>query len=405
MSKYIVMGSQWGDEGKGKIVDNISQKMDLVVRFQGGANAGHTVIIEDKKYILHLIPSGIISGKAKNVIGNGCVIDPVTLADEINELKKSYIKISTKKLFISSDAHIVTPLHKILDVKLNKKIGTTSRGIGPAYMDKAQRTGIRMESILDNTFENKFLEHLEYYKNNYTFINDTIINEIKESLPKILNSIEMIKPFITDTKEIIFDSIQKNENILYEGAQGTLLDIDHGSYPFVTSSSTTIGGAYTGAGVFIEFDKRIGIMKSYTTRVGEGPFPTELNSDIGEKLRENGNEFGATTGRPRRCGWLDLPLVKKAAMINGFNYLVITKLSCLSGFNKIKVAIDYDKNDKPIYKEFPGWKEEVYGLNKIEDLPKNCINYIDFIENYLNIPIGMISTGPNRKHIIVKNEL
>jgi len=272
-------------------------------------------------------------------------------------------------------------------------------------MDKAQRTGIRMESILDNTFENKFLEHLEYYKNNYTFINDTIINEIKGSLPKILNSIEMIKPFITDTKEIIFDSIQKNENILYEGAQGTLLDIDHGSYPFVTSSSTTIGGAYTGAGVFIEFDKRIGIMKSYTTRVGEGPFPTELNSDIGEKLRENGNEFGATTGRPRRCGWLDLPLVKKAAMINGFNYLVITKLSCLSGFNKIKVAIDYDKNDKPIYKEFPGWKEEVYGLNKIEDLPKNCINYIDFIENYLNIPIGMISTGPNRKHIIVKNEL
>jgi len=405
MSKYIVMGSQWGDEGKGKIVDNISQKMDLVVRFQGGANAGHTVIIEDKKYILHLIPSGIISGKAKNVIGNGCVIDPVTLADEINELKKSYIKISTKKLFISSDAHIVTPLHKILDVKLNKKIGTTSRGIGPAYMDKAQRTGIRMESILDNTFENNFLEHLKYYKNNYTFINDTIINEIKESLPKILNSIEMIKPFITDTKEIIFDSIQKNENILYEGAQGTLLDIDHGSYPFVTSSSTTIGGAYTGTGVFIEFDKRIGIMKSYTTRVGEGPFPTELNSDIGEKLRENGNEFGATTGRPRRCGWLDLPLVNKAVVINGFNYLVITKLSCLSGFDKIKVAIDYDKNDKPIYKEFPGWKEEVYGLNKIEDLPKNCINYIDFIENYLNIPIGMISTGPNRKHIIVKNEL
>ncbi|MEA3500917.1 MAG: adenylosuccinate synthase, partial [Candidatus Marinimicrobia bacterium] len=315
MSKYIVMGSQWGDEGKGKIVDNISQKMDLVVRFQGGANAGHTVIIEDKKFVLHLIPSGIISGNAKNIIGNGCVIDPVTLADEIIDMEKSGIKISTEKFFISSDAHIVTPLHKILDVKLNKKIGTTSRGIGPAYMDKAQRTGIRMESILDNTFENKFLEHLEYYKKNYSFIDNSMINEIKRSLPKIIDSIKIIQPFITDTKQIIYNSIQNDENILYEGAQGTLLDIDHGSYPFVTSSSTTIGGAFTGAGVFIEFDKRIGIMKSYTTRVGEGPFPTELNDKIGEKLKENGNEFGATTGRPRRCGWLDLPLVKKAIML------------------------------------------------------------------------------------------
>lgn len=405
MSKYIVMGSQWGDEGKGKIVDNISQKMDLVVRFQGGANAGHTVIIEDKKYVLHLIPSGVISGKAKNIIGNGCVIDPVTLADEILDMEKSDIIISTKKFFISSDGHIVTPLHKILDVKLNKKIGTTSRGIGPAYMDKAQRTGIRMESILDNTFEDKFLEHLEYYKKNYSFIDDPMINEIKRSLPKILDSIKLIKPFITDTKQIIYNSIKNDENILYEGAQGTLLDIDHGSYPFVTSSSTTIGGAFTGAGVFIEFDKRIGIMKSYTTRVGEGPFPTELNNKIGEKLRKNGNEFGATTGRPRRCGWLDLPLIKKAIMLNGFNYLVITKLSCLSGFDKIKVAIDHDKNDKPIYKKFPGWQKKVYGITKIKELPKNCINYIEFIENYLKIPIGIISTGPNRKHIIVKDEL
>ncbi len=405
MSKYIVMGSQWGDEGKGKIVDNISQNMDLVVRFQGGANAGHTVIIEDKKYVLHLIPSGIISGKAKNIIGNGCVIDPITLAEEIEEMKNSGIKIQTNKFFISSGAHIVTPLHKILDNKLNKKIGTTSRGIGPAYMDKAQRSGIRMDSIVDGSFEKKFYEHLEYYKNIYSFIDETTINEIKNMLPNILESIKIIKPFITDTENIIYDSIQNNENILYEGAQGTLLDIDHGTYPFVTSSSTTIGGAFTGSGVFVEFDKRIGIMKSYTTRVGEGPFPTELHDEIGEKLRKNGNEFGATTGRPRRCGWLDLPLVKKAIMLNGFNYFVITKLSCLSGFDKIKVAIDYDKNNKPIYKEFEGWQKEVYGITDINELPKNCINYIEFIEKYLNVPIGIISTGPNRKHVIIKNNL
>ncbi|MEA3494409.1 MAG: adenylosuccinate synthase [Bacteroidota bacterium] len=405
MSKYIIMGSQWGDEGKGKMVDIVSQKMDLVVRFQGGANAGHTVIIEDKKFVLHLIPSGVISGKSKNIIGNGCVIDPVTLSEEMENMEKSGVSISKNNFFISAEAHIVTPLHKILDKELNEKIGTTSRGIGPTYMDKVQRSGIRMESILDGTFEQKFIEQLAYYKRNYTFINDTKISKIKDELPNILKSATKIKPFITDTKKIIYESIQKNKNILYEGAQGTLLDIDHGTYPFVTSSSTTIGGALTGAGVFIEFDKRIGIMKSYTTRVGEGPFPTELRDETGEKLRANGNEFGATTGRPRRCGWLDLPLVKKAIMLNGFNYLIITKLSVLSGFDKIKVAIDRDKNDNPIYKEFDGWEKEVYGITDINELPKNCINYINFIEEYLNVPIGIISTGPNRKHLIVKNEL
>ncbi|MCD4692517.1 MAG: adenylosuccinate synthase [Calditrichales bacterium] len=405
MSKYIVLGAQWGDEGKGKIVDLISGKMDLVVRFQGGANAGHTIVIGDKEYILHIIPGGIISGHAKNVIGNGCVVDPLIFCEEIDYLSSKGINVTPDDLFISSQAHMVTPIHKFLDRMLNTKIGTTGRGIGPCYVEKVQRTGIRLNSILDGSFIKTYIEHAQMYKQIIENAPRKISINLDESLEQLQAAAERLYPFICDSVEMIYESVKKDDNILFEGAQGTLLDIDHGTYPFVTSSSTSIGGAYTGSGVFVEFDKRIAIVKSYTTRVGEGPFPTEQDNEIGEKLRKNGNEFGATTGRPRRCGWLDLPLLKRSFIINGFNYISLSKLSCLSGFDKIKAAVKYDDKFHPIYKDFPGWNEEIEGITDIDKLPVNCRKYIDFIEEFLEVPVGMISTGPKRKDIIFKEPL
>ncbi|MBN1408397.1 MAG: adenylosuccinate synthase [Calditrichaceae bacterium] len=405
MAKYIVLGAQWGDEGKGKIVDLLSGKMDLVVRFQGGANAGHTVIIGDKKYVLHIIPGGIVSGKATNVIGNGCVVDPIIFSEEVKYLQDKGVKVSPDKLIVSSQAHIVTPVHKYLDKVLNKKIGTTGRGIGPAYGDKIHRTGIRAENILDGSFIDRFCEHAGNYKSICDQVYDEPFIDVDEAVAEMEKAGKYLKPYIQDSIEVIYGFLKKGANILYEGAQGTFLDIDHGTYPFVTSSSTSIGGAYTGSGVFMEFDKRIGIVKAYTTRVGEGPFPTELNDATGERLRKNGNEFGATTGRPRRCGWLDLKLLKRSFMINGFNYISLSKLSCLSGFEKILAAVDYDSKGQPVYKEFPGWEEEVEGITDISKLPANCVKYIDFIEEYLETPIGMISTGPDRNNIIFKEAL
>jgi len=405
MAKYIVLGAQWGDEGKGKIVDMLAGKMDLVVRFQGGANAGHTVKIGDKEYVLHLIPGGIVSGNSVNVIGNGCVVDPVTFAQELDYLQGKGITVTPEKLIVSSQAHMVTPVHKYLDKVLHKKIGTTGRGIGPAYADKIHRTGIRMESILDGTIVERFEEHLLNYKHISEQIYDEPFPDVKATIREVKQSLEKIKPFIKDSVERIADFVARDANILFEGAQGTFLDIDHGTYPFVTSSSTSIGGAFTGGGVFVEFDKRIGIVKAYTTRVGEGPFPTELFDEAGKQLQKNGNEFGATTGRPRRCGWLDLKMLKRSFIINGFNYVSLSKISCLSGFETIKAAVDYDAQGHPVYEEFPGWNEEVEGATSLEQLPKNCKNYIDFIEEYLGVPIGMISTGPKRRDIIFKEEL
>ena len=405
MAKYIVLGAQWGDEGKGKIVDLLAGKMDLVVRFQGGANAGHTVKIGTNEYILHIIPGGVVSGKATNIIGNGCVVDPIIFAEEVDYLRGKGIKINPDNLIISSQAHVVTPVHKYLDQLLNKKIGTTGRGIGPAYADKVHRTGIRTESILDGTFLDRFKEHAD----NYQQICDQVYREpfidVGEALAQMEDAVKRMKPYIRDTINVINEYLKKDAHILYEGAQGTLLDIDHGTYPFVTSSSTSIGGAYTGSGVFIEFDKRIGIVKAYTTRVGEGPFPTEQDNATGDRLRQNGHEYGATTGRPRRCGWLDLKLLKRSQIINGFNYISLSKLSCLSGFETIKAAIDFDSDGTPVYKDFPGWSEEIEGATSLTDLPENCRNYIRFIEDYLQVPIGMISTGPDRNHIIIKEPL
>ena len=405
MANYIVLGAQWGDEGKGKIVDMLSEKMDMVIRFQGGANAGHTVICNDREYVLHLIPGGIVAGRAVNVIGNGCVVDPLTFVEEIKYLRNLGVEVSPEKLLVSSQAHVVTPVHKYLDRVLNKKIGTTGRGIGPAYGDKVHRTGIRLESILDGSFVERFREHAETYRQISVQVYEEPFIDVAEAVASMAQAAEQMKPFIGDSVETIGNFVRNGKNILYEGAQGVFLDIDHGTYPFVTSSSTSIGGAFTGGGVFVHFDKRIGIVKAYATRVGEGPFPTEQDNEIGRRLRQKGHEFGATTGRPRRCGWLDLKMLKRSFIINGFNYVSLSKISCLSGFDALRVAVDYNAAGEPVYEELPGWQEEVEGATDLQQLPANCRHYIDFIEEYLDAPIGMISTGPDRKHIIYKEKL
>jgi len=405
MANYIVMGAQWGDEGKGKIVDYLAKDMDVIVRFQGGSNAGHTIVCDGTEFILHLIPSGIITGNCLNIIGNGCVVDPELLIEEMEMLRNMGISITPDNLILSQQAHVVTPVHKFIDQMMNKHIGTTGRGIGPCYVDKVQRTGIRIGDLLDVTFIEKFRQHYEIAR---TCASGSSIDEfidVKSYLEKIAQIQIQLKPFIKDSVQIIFQAHQDGVNILYEGAQGTMLDIDHGTYPFVTASNTTIGGAYTGGGVYLEFQKRIGILKAYSTRVGEGPFPTEQKNEIGEKLRAQGHEYGATTGRPRRCGWLDLHLVRRSFMINGFNYIALTKLDCLTGMNTIKVATAYDTNGQPVYKEFAGWKESIIGITEYAALPANCRVYVEFLEEIVQLPIGLISTGPDRKHVIFRERL
>ncbi len=400
MPAYIVMGAQWGDEGKGKIVDVLAEKMDFVVRFQGGANAGHTVIHGDTRYVTHLIPSGVISGNSVNIIGNGCVVDPRTLLEEMEALEKQGVRITPAKFIISPQAHMVLPVHRYLDKLLNEKIGTTVRGIGPAYTDKVRRTGIRWERACDGSFAEACREHLDFLEKVYAVIGKEEMEKLRDGIPALAATVERLRPFVRDARPLLAQAVKEDSNILYEGAQGTFLDIDHGTYPYVTSSNTSIGGAYTGGGVFLDFHKRIAIMKSYTTRVGEGPFPTELFDETGEKLRRNGNEYGATTGRPRRCGWLDLHLLKTSCMINGFNYIVFSKVSCLSGFETLKVAVDHDPDGKPVYEALPGWEEDILGYTDFATLPENCRRYIRFVEDFLGVPVGMVSTGPDRDHVI-----
>ncbi len=403
MSVSIVMGAQWGDEGKGKIVDTLAENADMVIRYQGGANAGHTVIHGDDKYILHLIPSGIISGKSVNIIGNGCVVDPVLLLEEIQTLKNKNIALDPDHFMISENAHIVTPLHKFLDELQNAHIGTTKRGIGPAYEQKIRRNGIRFDMIANEAYKSILKSQTsEIQKISKAVYGMDYPSEMDQNIVTCFQAAERLLPYVKDTAPIIADAVKSGKEILFEGAQGTLLDIDHGTYPFVTSSNTSIGGAYTGSGVFIDFDYRIGIVKSYTTRVGEGPFPTELHDADGKKLQRQGHEFGATTGRPRRCGWLDIPLLKKAIRINGFNTLVLTKISCLSGFTTLKIAVDYQDN-LPDYQEFAGWDESIEGITDWDALPKKCQAYIQFIEDALEVPFAMISTGPDRDNIIIRN--
>ncbi len=420
MKLDVLLGLQWGDEGKGKIVDVLTPKYDVIARFQGGPNAGHSLEFNNIKHVLHSIPSGIFHKDTINIIGNGVVIDPVIFMEEINELKKKNIEI-TDNLYISKKAHLILPSHRILDAaseaaKGKTKIGSTLKGIGPTYMDKTGRNGLRIGDILSNDFNEKYNKLLSKHQSllkNYNFS-----YELAEYEKDWYKGIELIKSFkIVESEHLINNLLQNNKSILAEGAQGTLLDIDFGSYPFVTSSNTVSAGACIGLGVAPnKIENVFGIFKAYCTRVGSGPFPTELFSDEGELMQKQGNEFGATTGRPRRCGWLDLPALKYAVMLNGITELIITKADVLSGFETIKICtayklgtetIDYlpfEINDelKPVYKEFRGWKQDITGVSAFDELPIEFKEYIKFIEEEVKVPIKIISVGPNRTQTILR---
>ncbi len=425
MSIRVVVGAQWGDEGKGKIVDILSNKADYIVRYQGGANAGHTLKFDDKKIVLHLIPSGVFNGGGTCIIGNGVVIDPYALIEEIKEVEKLDVELG-KRLKISSAAHIILPYHQLLDqVKEEHRgddaIGTTGRGIGPAYVSKVSRVGIRMSDL----FHPKELE--KKLKANIADINQALQHiyrrdQIKAGtvLDDLLEAAEVLSPYIINTSNLLHEAIEADKEILLEGAQGSLLDVDHGTYPFVTSSSPTSGGACTGTGIPpTAINKVMGISKAYCTRVGNGPFTTELSGEIGEKLREGGQEFGATTGRPRRCGWIDLVALRYAVRVNGINELALTKLDVLNDFEEIKLCTEYridgeptqvfppDLSDittlEPHYKSMKGWKQSLEDCSTIAELPEEAREYIDFIQDFLNVRIAILSKGPKRSETILSD--
>ncbi len=410
INSIAILGAQWGDEGKGKIVDLLTEKCDIVVRFQGGHNAGHTLVVDNETTILHLIPSGILHNEVKCIIGNGVVLSLEALTEEIKILKKSNINIDNR-LLLSNGCPLILPIHIELDkareIKKGKsKIGTTGRGIGPAYEDKVSRRGIRLGDLSDaKALKEKIKELLDYHNfilKNYYSVNIYDENEVYE---KLLSHYEVYRKFIIDVPEYIDLAFQNNKKIVFEGAQGTLLDIDHGTYPFVTSSNTTVGGIFTGSGVSPKnLNYVLAIVKAYTTRVGSGPFMTELFDNNGEKLSQRGHEFGATTGRERRCGWLDLVALKRSIFINGFTGICLTKIDVLDDFEEIKVCVDY-KNNSPTYKSFDGWMSDISKINKYEDLPTNTKKYIEAIQNYLEVPIDIISNGPGRDQNIFINKI
>ena len=422
MSVSVLVGMQWGDEGKGKIVDLLSEKNDVIARFQGGANAGHTVVIGESEFILHIIPSGILRAKKICLIGSGVVVDPEALLQEIEELAQSGIDVSGR-LIISPRAHCILPVHKELDsasesMKSQKKIGTTRKGIGPAYSDKTQRIGIPAGYLTDrakleqavNAMVERHNPLLEHFYGGATMDAKKVLDTIMEIAPKVAK-------YIGDTRAVIADSILQNKNILCEGAQGTMLDIDHGTYPFVTSSNTISGGACTGLGIPPnKIDRIIGIIKAYTTRVGEGPFPTELSDKDGTMLQEEGHEFGATTGRPRRCGWFDAVIGRYAAQLNGITEIVITKLDVLDKMEKIKVCVGYEhkgqridnisddvsilENVTPVYEQLDGWKAKTADATRLDQLPAKARSYIDFLQEQVGVKASLISTGQDRNATI-----
>lgn len=423
MSVRVVIGAQWGDEGKGKIVDLLSKEADYVVRYQGGANAGHTLKFDDRKVVLHLIPSGIFNGDAHCVIGNGVVIDPIALVEEIEGVKKMDFSLEGR-FFISETAHVILPYHKLLDQMKEKRrgdnaIGTTGRGIGPAYVSKVSRVGIRMGDLKKPELLRSKIEQ------NLRDINFALENLYKEPtlsadelMEELSDSIEVLKPYICNTTNLLHEGLEDDKEILLEGAQGSLLDVDHGTYPYVTSSSPTAGGACIGSGLPpTSLDKVMGITKAYCTRVGNGPFPTELHGEMGEELRKKGQEFGATTGRPRRCGWLDLVALKYVVRLNGINELTLTKMDVMDGLEEIKVctsyridgeettvfplALDEVERIEPVYTSLPGWKHSIEGITEMDKLPSTAKSYIAFIEEYLGVKFKIISTGPKRSETIV----
>lgn len=406
MKVDLLLGLQWGDEGKGKIVDVLTKNYDIIARFQGGPNAGHTLEFDGIKHVLHTIPSGIFHKESMNLIGNGVVIDPVIFEKEIEKLKPFNINFS-KSLCISRKAHLILPTHRLLDAaselsKGKSKIGSTLKGIGPTYMDKTGRNGIRIGDIELPEFLIKYRKLANKHEAMIKSYNVDLQYNLKELEEDFFNAIEKIKsiPFI-DSENYIFNELDNKKNILAEGAQGSLLDIDFGTYPYVTSSNTTAAGACTGLGVPPNKIKDVfGIFKAYTTRVGSGPFPTEIFDDNAKRMSKVGNEFGATTGRPRRCGWLDLVSLKKTVFLNSVTDLCLTKLDVLDAFEAIEVCVAYDDKGEPVFQSFPGWMSKTEGINKFDDLPDNAKSYIKFIESFIECSASIISTGPSREQTI-----
>jgi len=420
----VVVGSQWGDEGKGKVIDLLTGFSDVVIRFQGGNNAGHTLVVGGEKFIVHLIPSGILHETKKCVIGNGVVLDPGVLIGEIDELRKRGYFPHDSQLLISEETHLIMPYHKRLGVAREKaqgknKIGTTGRGIGPAYEDKASRSGIRAVDLLDEAvFERKLANNLSQKNFMFTeFFHEEpcVMEEILEEYGSFRPRLE---PFVANTSVFVAEALGRGERVLFEGAQGCLLDVDHGTYPFVTSSNTVAGNACAGVGIGpTRIDYVLGVSKAYTTRVGEGPFPTELEDEMGERIREQGGEFGATTGRPRRCGWFDAVIVNHAVRLNGLHGLVITKLDVLDGLERIKICTGYRYNDRvlqvvpasvealkqcqPIYEEVEGWQEDTREARSLNDLPERARAYIKRIEDITRTEVVAVSVGSDREATIV----
>lgn len=419
MSTFIVLGAQWGDEGKGKMTDYLAEEADVVVRYQGGNNAGHTVEVGDRQYKLHLIPSGILHDEKLNVIGNGVVVDPIAFFSEINYLEEEGVKVTPDKLIVSDRAHVIMPYHKVLD-RLKEKargkndIGTTGKGIGPCYTDKFERCGIRVCDLIDKeVFKEKLMENIEM-KNKY-IVNvlggeALSFDEIYEEYSKYG---EKLKPFVKDTSVRVYNEIKEDKTVLFEGAQGMLLDIDYGTYPYVTSSNTTAGGVANGVGIGPNMiTNAVGIAKAYTTRVGKGPFPTELENETGEWIREKGHEYGVTTGRSRRCGWLDIVILKTSVRVSGLTSLAVTKIDTLAGLEKVKMCVGYKFNDEvidyfpasledlakcePIYEEFDGWDESVAEARSYEELHPNARKYLERIEELTQTRISIVSVGPRR---------
>ncbi|MFL2601359.1 MAG: adenylosuccinate synthase [Flavobacteriaceae bacterium] len=423
MAIDLILGLQWGDEGKGKIVDVLTDNYDIIARFQGGPNAGHTLEFEGKKHVLHTIPSGIFHPDSLNLIGNGVVVDPISLKREIDDLSPYKIDFS-KKLLISKKAHLILPTHKILDAASEKakgksKIGSTLKGIGPTYMDKTGRNGIRVGDILDKNWKVKYLKLTKKHLNILKSYNPNKEYDLAQDENIFFKCIESLKKMqLIDSEQFLINSKKNGMKILGEGAQGSLLDIDFGTYPFVTSSTTTAAGACIGLGVAPnQIGDVFGIFKAYSTRVGSGPFPTELFNSEGAKMAKVGNEFGSTTGRARRCGWIDLISLKYSVKINGVTKLMMMKGDVLSGFKRIKICTAYQINGveidylpynistdnlKPIFKEIPGWDEDLTTITKFSNLPKNFVKYISFLENALEVPIEIVSVGPDRKQTIFK---
>ncbi len=419
---YILVGLQWGDEGKGKIVDMLSRNFDVVARYQGGANAGHTIIIDGKKTVLHLIPSGIFTENIICIIGNGTVIDPDALINEIELLEKDGIKLENR-LFISKDAHIILPYHKIIDAineSKSDKIGTTKKGIGPSYYDKYARRGIKFSDFENRTvLKEKISKNLDYLLGIFPDSDELKSLDAQKLYEELSANYAGVEKYFVQTQYMINKLVSEGKNVLLEGAQGALLDVDFGTYPYITSSNPTSGGACTGTGIPpTKINGVIGIVKAYTTRVGEGPFPTELFDETGKKIAEIGVEFGATTGRPRRCGWLDLVALKYAVVINGVTELALTKSDVLDSFEEIKLCTHYELNGEiidtfpsnpfvldyvnPVYKSFKGWMTELKGKTAYNDLSENFRGYVEFIENYIGVPVKYVSTGPARSDIIIK---